>query len=964
MNDPATSNVEAGGEVTRRRRWPWVLLTLLVLTVVGLRAALPFAVERGAAYGSRYWLGLPARIDNADFDLANGIVVLEGVSVGAEPDGVDPTGAAMEPPLLDAAKSLLHLDRIALQLSWQDLREGKIRLVELELQAPSVRVIRESDGAIDPLRHAKPLAPASVEEPAEEAGEPWPIAVDRFSLSAPNVVIVDPPSGQNLLEFSLEKFDLASVSVNGSQFALGGVGLDRPLLRVRRDLVLAAPAAPAKEAPPPKEVPPPKDATPAKEAAAAKEAAPAEPAPGSEVKIPAEPAPAEAPSASPPEATPGPAPAVQVAAPLPATQPAGYRIEKIEIARANFTWVTDKGPLDVALALKATDITADEGKRFPIDLDLEIEKGRIGLEGEVGLLPPAYKGKVQWSGLPFPPLLLASLPELAAWLKSADSTGDLVVDADIAGANGPPTIRMSGRSTVDALGLADPGNKELSLGWKQLEVVMKELVVPLTEAGKPARTTVASFDLVKLTEPRIRYTHPSPAVYALLGIPVPVPAPAEPVAATPKGHAGKSAKEAAPGAKPAVATAKVAAAEKPKAAAPEPSPQPSDAPPPVDVSIAALVLEAGDLELKDTTVAPPVTSYLQQLFVSARNVHFPDPEAKAINVKAVLPKTSVLTIDGDLRRGNNGDFTISLQKLDLPVFSPYAAIAGASLDAGQASIKTKLKMRGTKLQVDNELVLAKLGVSLRDPSSFDRTFGMPIDLALALLRDPKGDIHLTIPVLVDEKGAQVSTGAIIASALKAALIGAVTSPLKLLGGVFGGGGEGEGGAPGLAISPIGSTPGLADLGAEAPARSDGLARLLSDRPTMVLVLKGRTGPEDRPVVAEQILVERLKAGDGLPDMEGAGFLAKRRIGQALLARDPSAAKKKEPEPLSKDDQALCDRYIAGVEIPAARLDELARRRAENFRGLLVARKVPDSRVQLAAREPDGSPGVVLGLSPK
>jgi hypothetical protein len=503
---------------------------------------------------------------------------------------------------------------------------------------------------------------------------------------------------------------------------------------------------------------------------------------------------------------------------------------------------------------------------------------------------------------------------------------------------------MSGRSTVDALGVSDPSTREVSLGWKRLEVVMKEAIIPLPESGKPSRTTVASFDLVRLLEPKIHYTHPSPALNALLGIPPGVAPPPQPSAPPkPEPAAKKSAKPAPP--------AKVARPT-------EPAP-----PPPVDVTIASLVLEAGDLEAVDTTVKPPVTSTVRELFVSARNVHFPDPEAKTIRIRAILPKASALTLEGDLRKGNNGDFTISLQKLDLPVFSPYAAAAGATLDAGQASVKTRLKMRGATMQVDNELVLQKFGVSLHDPSSFDRSFGVPIDLALALLRDPKGDIRLTIPVRIDEKGAQVSMGAIIASALKAAMIGAVTSPLKMLGAAFGGG-EGEGGAPNLGIAPIAATPGLADLAADAAARSDGLARLLADRPAMVLVLKGRTGTEDRPLVAEQLLVEKLESGAGLPDMEGAGFLAKRRISQAFLAKSPKAANKKAPEPLSKEDQALYDRYVAGVEIPPARLDELAKKRAENAKALLVARKVATDRIQIGARDAEGSPAVVLAISSK
>jgi len=1011
----------------RRRRWPWVLLATLLLLVVGLRAALPTLVERGAAYGSRYWLGLPARIDNADFSLLDGTFVLEGVSVGADPDSVAPTDAALEPPAIDPNLALLHFDRVSAHLSWQDLREGRIRLTELALEAPSVRVLRESDGAIDPLRHARPLAPPSPPEApaADEApSEPWPVALDRFALSAPNLVIVDPASGENLLAFSLEKFALDKVSAKGSEFALGGVDVEGPVLRVRRDLVLAAPkpaGAPSTVSAPPEAVtlppagavpaaaPAPSDAAAAAPAPAPAAAAPAAPAPGDStppapapaVTVPAAPAPApippapagaapvadqaesarasasgetaaagasgEAAPAAGTAATDAASAAPPAAAPAPksaAAPAAGYRIEKIDIARATFTWVTDKGPLDVALTLKASDITADEGKRFPLDLQLDIAKGHIGITGEVGILPPSYTGKLAWSGLPFPPLLLASLPDLAEWLRSADSMGDLTIDADIAGVNGPPSLRMSGRSSVDALAIADPGDKEFALGWKQLEVVMKNLLVPLPEPGKPARTTVADFELVKLVEPKIRYRHPSPALYALLGVPVPVPAPAPAPGKSAK-PAAVAAKAAPPAAKKPTTNASKGAAKPDAKAVVAANAAKADAPPPpVDVSIANLELEAGDLEVTDTTVAPAVTTTVKSLFVTARAVHFPDPEASGVKIRAILPKASPLTIEGALRPGNNGDFTLSLQKLDLPVFSPYASAAGATLDAGQFSLTSKIKLRGTTTQVDNDLVLRKFGVSLRDPSSFDRSFGVPIDLALALLRDPSGDIKLRIPVKIGEKGAEISMGAVIASALKAALLGAVTAPLKMLGGAFEGAGSMVGGLAGgmFGIAPIGSAAGGAELAEDASSRADGLAKLLAQRPTMGLLLRGRTGAEDLPLVAEQILIERVKAGDGVPSVDGAGLLVRRRLSQFLEARDKALTKgKPQPEPLSADDKAVFDRCIAKVEVPPARLDALAKARADKLRDLLLAKGVNAERLTIGEREAEGSPGVLVSL---
>jgi len=975
----------ADSKPRRKRRWIWIVLVVDIALLVGLRALLPTIVERGAAYGSRYWLGLPARIDNVDFDLVDGVVVLEGVSVGREPDNVLPEDAAFEPPAIDRSTALLHFDRISARLSWKDLRDHALRLVDLTLEAPLVRVEREADGAIDPLRHARPLAPASPAEPETgEPSRPWPVSVDRFALRAPNVVIVDPPTGGNLLEFSLESFGLDHVAVNGSSFALGGIDVEGPVLRVRRDLVLSGSSAK-----------PGTTAAPSPPAAGA----PAAPAPASSpAAAPASP-PVAAP-ASPPAATPPPAPAAtpqpaaSAAAPPATSAPsrAGYRIEKIDIARATFTWVTDHGPLDVALALKASDITADEGKTFPVDLKLDINKGHVSVAGDVGILPPTYKGKLAWNGLPFPPLLLASLPDLAAWLRSADSTAALEIDADIAGSHGPPSIRMAGHATVATLAIADPGDKEVAVGFKELEVAMKDVLVPLPEAGKPMRTTVVQLDLVKLTQPTIRYTHPSPSLYALLGIAPPQPATAAPqpatVAAAKDGKAAatkdqssatKQTSVAAPAAKVATAPPAKAVASKPvaasaKAAAAKPAAPTTiatDAPPPpsspVDVSIASLELVAGDLAVTDTTVAPPVVSTVKDLFVTARDVHIPDPSAHDISIRAILPKVSELTIKGDLKPGNVGDFTVSLQKLDLPVFSPYAMMGGASLDAGQATVKTSVKLRGKMTQIDSELVLRKLGVSLRDPSTFDRSFGMSIDLVLALLRDPAGDIRLRIPVKMDEKGTEVDTGAIIASAVRDAILGALTSPLKLLGGAFGAGGgshdagNAAGGAVGIA--PLRFDAGSAEPAADAASRVDGLAKLLADRPVVKLVLRGRTSPEDRPFVAEQLLIERIKAGKGLPDVEGSGFLARRRISQALVAADKSgAARKGPPAGMSPEDKARYDKTIAAVEIPNDRLVALASARAASIRALLVAKKIDPSRVAVGEREADGEAGVVVSLA--
>jgi len=922
----AEGTPSAGEIAGRRRRWPWVLLLLAIGLVVGVRALLPLAVERGAAYGSRYYLGLPVRIDNADFSLTEGTVVLEGVSVGAKPDEVSPTDAALTPPPIDPATALLHWSRVAVHLSWNDLRRHTFHLTDLVLESPSIRVERESDGKIDPLRYARPLAEEAQSEPSpagDDGSAPWKVVVDKFELRSPDVVVVDPPTGQNLLEFSLEQFLLESVAVQGSDFSLGGIGIEGPVLRVRRDLVLADTSV---------------------RGASAKSEAGGETAAAVDVAQ-AKATPEATPDASSAEAAPdaGSAEAASAGTADSASAPAvkerersGYRIAKIDIARAKFTWITDQGPLDVALALKASDLTMDQGKRFPLDLQLQIGEGKIGVAGEVGILPPAYHGTFDWSGLPFPPLLLAALPQFAPWLRSADSKGDLKIDADLVAAEGPAGLRISGRTSVESVAIADPKGDEAALGWKQLEVVASEVLVPLSEQGRPSGTTRVVLDSVRLVEPKIRYTRPSPALDALLGRPS-----TSPVAEGKGAGAAKTDKAAT-----------VAAA----AAAPAAASGGATATPPLVLSVASLELLGGDFELNDNTVKPAARSHIRDLSLSAKDVRFPETAAAAIRVRAILPDTATLSIDGDLKPGNNGDFTVVVQKLDLPTFSPYAAAAGATLDAGQASLETKVRMRGGKTALDNDLLLRRFGVSLRDPSSFERSFGVPIDLALALLRDPSGNISLNIPVRIDEKGASVSMGAVIASALRQAMVGAVTAPLKMLGAAFGGGGSQAGG---LGLDPIANRPGSDELADGQKGRIDALVQLLSQRPNVGLLLRGRVGPEDRPVVAQQVLTERWKAGEAFPDVEGSGFLARRRIGQALL----KTAKGEAPK-LSDEDRALYERTAAAVPIPEARLQALARSRAERARTLLLEQGVVASRVAAGDPEAEGTPAVVIGLKTK
>ncbi len=340
------------GVLAGRMRRVLVCLGIFLGLCLALRIILPTLVERSAGYLSRQYVGLPAQIGNVDLSLWAGGIVLENVNVAAQADDLSPVKAAWHSPAIDAKSALLHIDRLAFRWSWWELLRGKLLIKEFALDAPTVRLRRDADGKIDPLRHARPVAAASpAPKPAaadnQKAARPWLIDLRHFVLRKPNISIVDIPTGDDLLEFSLESFEIDQASNRDAEFGLGAVAIHGPVLRVRRDLILA-----------------------------------------------------ERNAAQPAKAT------ADTGSPGAASSRSGFRIKQINIERAEFTWLSAKGPLDVTMTLKASGLTADQGKRFPLELAVQLGKGTVGLSGEVGVLPPYYKGRIQWDGISLSPCCL------------------------------------------------------------------------------------------------------------------------------------------------------------------------------------------------------------------------------------------------------------------------------------------------------------------------------------------------------------------------------------------------------------------------------------------------------------------------------------------------------------------------------------------------------------------------------
>src|SRR5262249_5465741 len=187
-----------------------------------------------------------------------------------------------------------------------------------------------------------------------------------------------------------------------------------------------------------------------------------------------------------------------------------------------------------------------------------------------------------------------------------------------------------------------------------------------------------------------------------------------------------------------------------------------------------------------------------------------------------------------------------------------------------------------RLDAKSTIALQQLRVRERESGWFQQAFGMPLDVAIALLQDMNGTITLPVEVEQGTGGTRFGIAAAVTAALRQALVGALASPLKLLGHVA----SEAGSAFSSGLDAIPMDPGEDELGASGDDRVGALADLLTSRPGLGVSLLGRADASDDPVLARREVISLAKAGKDLPGQDELGFLERRRVRSQLADADP------------------------------------------------------------------------------
>jgi hypothetical protein len=344
----------------------------------------------------------------------------------------------------------------------------------------------------------------------------------------------------------------------------------------------------------------------------------------------------------------------------------------------------------------------------------------------------------------------------------------------------------------------------------------------------------------------------------------------------------------------------------------------------------------GQLYFEDQAVTPPQTIYWQDIHVDLNGVGYPFARPTAFTLHAYNMDGAPIEVSGSTKRQGQQLVTQvqgTIDRLTISRFNVYLAPQlGYRVRQGSVSIKWKLMMPGDLLRADAAVTLHDFGLGGKESASgLEEQVGLPMSLIVALLKDLNGNINLQLPVegRLNEPGFQL--GGTVWRAIRDVLIGAVTSPLKLLGALF----RKENSLKDFVLNPIGFEPGTARPDA---AGSEQLARLklfLSQRPEVDLRLSGSTSDEDALMRQDQLILARLQSeAQGSAQSEAAAVEQGKTTEDALSeeVRTFLAHRVKpttpSPPPLSDQAAALLAQLRKETSVAPQELQQLAQERVE------------------------------------
>jgi hypothetical protein len=270
------------------------------------------------------------------------------------------------------------------------------------------------------------------------------------------------------------------------------------------------------------------------------------------------------------------------------------------------------------------------------------------------------------------------------------------------------------------------------------------------------------------------------------------------------------------------------------------------------VEINSVNLENGQFDFLDQNITPNYATSISELSGTITGLSSqPDVMAEA-NISGKLDQHAPLLITGKMNPLSEelfADLVIDFRDIELSPTTPYTGkFIGYTVAKGKLSLDLKYLVEGKKITGQNKAFLDQftLGDTVESPDAMN----LPINLAISLLKNRKGEITLNVPVKGDLDDPEFSIGGVVFKVIINLIAKAATSPFALLGALIP---EGED------LQYVDFNPGISLIDEEYTKRLETIAKVLYDRPGLKMDIKGSVNAEvEREVLHENQFEQLLK----------------------------------------------------------------------------------------------------------
>ncbi len=567
-----------------------------------------------------------------------------------------------------------------------------------------------------------------------------------------------------------------------------------------------------------------------------------------------------------------------------------------------------------ALALSGVEVDVPNSKAaFALDATIN-SNGKLKLGGNAGWAPVAADVRIDADHVD----IVALQGFAAGKLNAVLTKGAVSFAGQIKAAGTPLNVAVNGDARVSDFNMLDKANDNDLLSWRSLDVAgialntapLKVDIEKISLADFFARIVLSPEGKLNLKDITVQQAAAQNA------------APAEKVAE-------KTTEKTATGT---ATTAPVE--EKPQA---------------LPLRIGQIFIQGGNINFNDRFVKPNYRANLTKLDGKIGPLDSGKPGL--IEVRGSIDRTAPLEIKGKVDPFGKElfvDVTAKAKGIDLPTFSPYSGrYVGYAIEKGKLSVDLHYFVEKGELRAENNIFLDQLtfGEKIESPDALS----LPVNLAVALLKNSRGEIDLNLPISGSLNDPQFSVGGVIVKVILNLIMKAVTSPFALLGSIFGGGAD---------LSQIDFVPGYARLTPEAEKSLEAVSKAMIDRPALKLEITGvADAVNDREGLKRAVMERRVKSqklAELAKQGQAGGTLSEVTISPAEYPKYLELAYKAEkfegkPRNLIGMTKSLPvpdmeQLMLANLPAGENEMRSLAERRANAARESLVAKGVPTERV--------------------